>query len=377
MKDLNLEQLDLLFDEIYQNLDVPKSLVKEADLKYEELSTWLKQDSEKNFKSNSLLYPQGSNLLGTCVRAVKSSDDFDYDLVYVREIKKESTTQKELKTQVGDQLKRYLKHQKESNSPEIPELTEGSRCWTLKYGKKFHMDILPAIPDLEGSYTANKEDGIYITDKELREWCTSNPKGYNMWFRAQMKEQINEERIKLAKASHMEVQDIPEHEVKTILQRAIQILKRNRDLTYEGHKDNKPISVIITTLATHSYRKTSSLYQALQDILTNMESFITRKNGEDWVTSPINANENFANKWNEFPERKKAFMAWLSSAKEEFLGLEKQGSAIQLSERLKKSLGDDTVTSALKKFEERTIKRALITNAVNSVTTPTKPHGHF
>lgn len=376
MFDTSLDQLDLFFNEIYKELDVPKSLRNKALQRYQELATWLQKDSDETFKTKSSLYPQGSVLLGTPIKAIKRSDDFDVDLVYVRDLAS-SVTKQDLKNQVGDQLKRYIKYLEKNGASDIPTLKEKSRCWTLKYGSEFHFDILPSIPDREGNYKRNPDDGILITDKELHEWQSSNPKGYATWFRERMLQSLNEERIRLAKASSVDVESIPESDVSTPLQVAIQILKRHRDYVYEGHKDQKPSSIIINTLAALSYKNTSNLYTTLQDILREMESHIKKDDqGRPLVQNPINDKENFADRWHKDSLRENAFKQWLDKAKKEFLDLDKRGSIPQISDNLKKSLGDASVTNALSNFEKKTAKRAALSGANAAVTVNTKPHNN-
>lgn len=372
MFDPNLNHLDLYFNEIYKNLDIPKNLLEVANQRYMDLANWLKEDSEKNFKTNSLLYPQGSILLGTSVMPVKARDDFDFDLVYRRDLLKESITQKELKKQVGDQLKAYIEFLKKTGSDDIPSLIEGKRCWTLKY-PKFHMDILPALPDQEGDYNVNKDDGIIITDKDLHHWQFSNPKGYNAWFKNEMRQSINEEKVRLAKASTLDIEEIQDEDIKTTLQKAIQILKRHRDSTYTGVLADKPISVIINTLATKSYKHSPNVYQTLQDILAGMDQHFEIKSGVYWVVNPINPKENFADKWVNHPERRTAFNSWLKAAREEFMGLEKKGSFVEINERLQKSLGNEVVSEAWNSLERTNAKKAALNVAVSNIKTPTKP----
>ena len=55
------------------------------------------------------------------------------------------------------------------------------------------------------------------------------------------------------------VEDVPEYQVKTPLQQGIQILKRHRDIMFVEDPDDKPISIIITTLAAHAYNNESYL----------------------------------------------------------------------------------------------------------------------
>jgi hypothetical protein len=58
----------------------------------------------------------------------------------------------------------------------------------------------------------------------------------------------------LAEALKANIEDVPEWRVKTPLQRAVQLLKRHRDVYFAGDYENRPISIIITTLAAHAYK---------------------------------------------------------------------------------------------------------------------------
>lgn len=70
------------------------------------------------------------------------------------------------------------------------------------------------------------------------------------------------------------VQPVPKYQHNKLpLQRVVQILKRHRDMMFEG-ADNKPISIIITTLASRAYNKQENIIEALVDVVNNMERFI-------------------------------------------------------------------------------------------------------
>jgi hypothetical protein len=43
-----------------------------------------------------------------------------------------------------------------------------------------------------------------------------------------------------------------------------------------------------------------------------MSLFIENRNGRWWVENPVEPDENFADKWHEYPERRKAFLNWLT-----------------------------------------------------------------
>src|SRR5207249_4880558 len=152
-------------------------------------------------------------------------------------------------------------------------LEECRRCWTLNFEEQFHMDVLPAIPDDEG-----RKDSILITDKELIHWQHSDPKGYADWFWTRMKLVFEEEQRALAKALQADIEDVPDWKVKTPLQRSIQLLKRHRDFHFKKDQEDKPVSIIISTLAAQVYTGQASLFEALVHIVRSMPAYIEKRN---------------------------------------------------------------------------------------------------
>ncbi len=347
------ERLSEIFGYIGEELDIPENIFLTARRRYSMLADWLKDDHLERFASDASIYHQGSLRLGTAVRPVKDNDEYDVDLVYCRDIKKESTTQEKLKNELEEQLRRYLRHlqaQKES----LPELVAGRRCWTLDYKGQFHMDLLPAIPDDEAdAYNLrNICDGIIIPDRKLHEWQHSNPKGYADWFSEQQKVLLTEWRAKMAKAQDVDIETIPKERVPTPLRRVVQILKRHRDIRYHGTPDDKPISIIITTLAAKAYSGEVNIYDALASTVTKMRDGIMKVNGEWWVSNPINPNENFADKWKEGedPQRAMRFFEWLDQVEADITAAGKQTGIHRLVESLSPVFGSALVKRAAERY---------------------------
>ena len=48
-------------------------------------------------------------------------------------------------------------------------------------------------------------------------------------------------------------------------------------------------------------------------IVTGMPKYIENRNGKWWVKNPVDKDENFADRWNEYPERRLAFLRWFGS----------------------------------------------------------------
>jgi len=290
--------LDRLLEQGAAALDIPEELAEEATLKYESVAAWLGDESSPLHRYSPDLYPQGSFRLGTPIRPLLRREEFDIDLVCQLAIPKEHTTQKDLKTRVGSRLR---------EDEELSHiLEEKRRCWTLRYTTKFHLDILPAIPDTEVG-----GDSILLTDRDLTRWQHSNPIGYADWFLDRIRPMLVEQLGILAKEAGVDVEEIPRWRVRTPLQRTVQLLKRHRDHLFPLDADDRPTSIIITTLAARAYREQRGVFSALLEVVRAMPTYIENRDGKWWVPNPAHPEENFADKWNEKPVRTSAFLRWL------------------------------------------------------------------
>lgn len=359
-------QLSELLEQVAKSLDIPDDVHEEAVKKYEDVGHWLEEQDQKNGRRTPLIYPQGSFRLGTTISPLGESDEYDIDLVYERDLRKTSVSQAELKREAGQQLKSFVEHCKQSYR-DAPTLTEGTRCWRLDYPDQFHMDILPAIPDDEGrtKRTLHSETAIEITDRDLHRWQLSNPVGYAEWFKKKMEPQFIAKRAALARRIletkgiatdefmiKEAAEDVPEYQVKTPLQRAIQILKRHRDFYFQEDLDHRPVSIILTTLAARAYNNESELVDALLTLVRDMPKHIEirEENGKlvSWVPNPINKGENFADRWQApgFPEREDKFRAWLQRVDEDLTAALKGGGIHKVIDLLGISLGRSLLVGA-------------------------------
>ena len=88
---------------------------------------------------------------------------------------------------------------------------------------------------------------------------------------------------------------------------------------FESSPDDKPISIIITTLAAKSYNGEVGVYDAIKKVLETMDTFIRIDGGKYYIPNPSNPQENFADKWNSEPAKAKAFYSWLNRAKKDIV----------------------------------------------------------
>lgn len=382
-------KLDKSLEKLSELLDISESSYKQAVERYQAIGNWLAREESAIAKYNPNIYPQGSFLLGTILKPITDVEDYDIDLVCELDLTKKEISQRQLKEIVGSEVKKYT----EANNMKHPP-TEGNRCWTLEYadGTQFHMDILPAIPDCESFKLFLESKGfspvwtdfaIAITDKRHKnyenideDWLRSNPKGYAMWFKERMKVQFERQRIVLAEAIEANIEDVPEYKVKTPLQRAIQILKRHRDIMFVDDQDNKPISIILTTLAAHAYNNEDNLLDAIVSIVNGMPKYIQHKYGKPWIPNPVNPTENFADKWIEKPKLKENFEQWLKKVEADIEALLSSHDLHDIIEGLKPKFGDRIVNKVVSdllpdyKSSEDTDKTPYI-----KISNPSKPWG--
>ena len=349
---------------ISEELDISESRYVEAENRYKSIGEWLGKSDSEIAQYDPKIYAQGSFSLGTMVKPISNKEEYDVDLVcLLANLDEDRISQKDLKAKVGDRLKMNKIYEKLLEK-------EGKKCWTLDYENEFHMDILPSIPDL----TYRKRGGIYqeailITDKKRieqgdPEWPKSNPKGYLEWFMSRQNEIFIARKTELAKTEEVDVEDIPNYRVKTPLQKAVQILKRHRDMYYIDKDDQyKPISVIITTLSARQYNGQDNVYNAIYDILSGINEDMLKNNGKYEIKNPANDGENFADRWNKETKYASNFLEWVKDAKKSFCAeLLEVSSKEETDVFLRKTLGVAGVK----------VKTAIGPIIVNN---PSKPYG--
>jgi hypothetical protein len=347
-------------EEVAKSIDITPTQYEEAVAKYTSIGEWLDRPESTLDEYDPEIFPQGSFLIGTAIRPLDNREEFDIDLVCKLDAGKGDFSQKSLKSAVGSEIQSYADAHSMTNDP-----VEGRRCWTLVYagGARFHMDILPAIPDEESfrllletaGYFSESRDArvtagaIAITDKQhpnyhriADEWPSSNPVGYAAWFKERMSGQLFERKREFAASEQLviaSVQDVPDHKVKTSLQRAIQLLKRHRDYFYRDDPEHKPISIIISTLAAKCYGNEQRIVDALSLILKNMDQHIENRNGVAWVANPVNPAENFADKWEGEAKKKQCFFDWLEAARRDFGAYLRASPFKQMPNELEEAFG--------------------------------------
>jgi len=269
------------------------------------------------------------------------------------------------------------------------------------------MDILPSIVSrdykiiLEKAFTSrelenidrlairitDKEENNYRTEANPELWLKSNPFGYGKWFHQQAT-------LEFQKAFSLKesVKPVPTYQKeKSPLQRVVQILKRHRNIMFNGDED-KPISIIITTLAARAYRKETHVIEALLNVIKQMPNEIKERYVSEvgkpikWIANPVNEQENFADKWPENPQKQINFYKWMEQVSVDiYNALDKHGLS-NIQEALEKPFGEKTINTVFSNYGEKmrllresgNMKMAASTGLIGmSGRTNIPPHSNF
>ncbi len=366
--------------QIAQYLDISPTDYKIAQERFNAVKNWLDDGA---YKSGYLpdVYLQGSFRLGTVVRPYHNDKDGNFDIDQVCELTKysEFKSSEILKNDVGDRLKENSDYKRMLDE-------EGKRCWTIEYATEnnrpgFHIDILPALKSDEGTL-----HNIDITHKEnnIYSWSTSNPKGYYLWFKSKNAYSTNfieSQRSTIFNANkelYEREQDVPKQLFRTSLQRAIQIMKRHRDVHFVN-KDFKPISIIITTITTQVYTQ-SNIIEIIDEFINyalSRNEFLI-KNGylnkddildysdDKWLTPnpvdyarPESERENFADRWNLEPELANSFFEWCQQLKRDINSFKKSELSDSLNLKTKSFGTGEAIDDILKKEVEKILENGI------------------
>lgn len=260
-----------IIEKVLASIDISPTMEKMAHDRYESVSKYLE---DKGLDCN--FYPQGSFLLGTVVRPYKDGKDklYDLDVISMIDIEKYNTTPYKTKNVIGNILK-------ESGLYSEKLEKEDTYCWTLGYANVgdvgFTLDIVPAVVNNYSVYNNYNEASIVqkslsITERiseACYEWKQSNPLGFGDWFsqvsnRHINESQLNQQRDRLLyelRGLYASAEEIPTYLYRSNLQRAVQLIKRVRDIYY--YRANilsyKPSTFLLTSLVASSVEHKDNL----------------------------------------------------------------------------------------------------------------------
>jgi hypothetical protein len=321
-------QIDDLLDKMAASLQLDDTRYDRMKSSYQGLKSWIESD-ELFFKPyNYDLYPHGSVRILTTVKPL-GKDEFDLDVALHLSYGIPHTPDR-----VYKELKRRLnEHDKYSQLLELK-----NRCIRLNYSGDYHMDILPGIQEF-----SSDEHCLKIPDRDLGHWVSSNPRGYANWFLS--KANLASTSI-LEKALRAENLPNDNFKYKKPLQRAVQLIKRYRDIYFSENGDYKTSSIILTTIAGNYYNGEDSIFKTVENIVDSIEKVTKESTSRIKILNPVNNNEDFTDKWESEPEYYNSFKAFAKHLRDEWQKLKADNGILEESSILTKLFGSDIFVKA-------------------------------
>jgi hypothetical protein len=296
------------------------------------------------------IYPQGSMALGTTVKPIDGPHDLDFVLQLSPE--HDHVDPMALIRTLYEFLRQHDRYR--------PMTSLKKRCVRIEYADEFYMDVLPACRNSAAGGTC-----IRVPDRAVTGWSDSNPRGYISWFKDMC-------RVFLAEGVLAKAEPIPDQEAvgeKSTLQLVVQLIKRWRDLYYANAQDLAPISIVLTTLAAHTYGRQPSVSRALTSVLEGINDLVgaSRRAGEEHlrVLNPANPAEDLSERWDSNLAAYQAFEKGIRAFSERWSQLTLRGGNVDAD---LKALYGEPVSSVLRKRairlqENRSAGRLGITSA--------------
>ena len=290
--------------------------MEKAETAYHALGEHIKNTNEE---WDVTIYPQGSFQLGTVIKPVNDEEQYDVDLVVL--VKAPHYSAESLRNEVLQVLESHGRYE--------GKIENKKPCIRIQYADsaQFHMDIASAQ-----EFGMSNDTSINIARFDGDEsyfYEISNPKGYIEWFKKTMQfEELQKSQRALYEKCQTEVEELELSKMRTPLQKAIQILKRHRDIFFadRANADDRPSSIIITTLCAMAYEdllgkyEKDNIYLTVVNMLEKFPTYLKKNdNGEYYLENPSNPKENFLKKWCDNPKLVTAFEQWIVKAKTDII----------------------------------------------------------
>ena len=364
-RDPFLHPLDAILADIAIAAQLPPGLHAKACGRYEAVREFAERPGSPLEGLIRRFYPQGSMAIDATISIRGTDDEYDLDIVASLALASDAPPGKVLD----------LLYEAIDGYPTSQKVERQTRCVTVRYADRMHLDITPAVRLPHG---AERESHIFHAHPDdpprLHLHVPMNAYGFAEWFRARTPE---EERFALAfderlrKAYGMEVRadaevdDVPDQVAfltKSVTTVALQLLKRFRNVAYATRAGRIPPSVMMSCFAGHAARPGLSL----SDMVIRQARLIARelrqasaRREKVMVVNPVFQRDCFTDRWPENLSQQEEFAAKLSTLAN---GLEhvkrNETDPESLRDWLREQFGDYVVSGALRRFYQR-IGRAM------------------
>lgn len=320
---------------ICQKLQLTPSLYEQATERYETIANIIQTDEVFNCVELKM-YPQGSFRLKT---TIKPLNEEEYDLDFVAELPVDSLmTPQELYNHIVRILKNDGIH---NNMVELKK-----RCVRVKYANDFHIDIMP------GKLINSQTHEIIVPDRELKGWNHhSNPIGFADWFEKQARTRILMEMNEIRVAQY-NLEPVTDQEVVAQLEplrRAVQLVKRYRDIYCAEHNTEPVRSIVICTLMGYITSFTGGALDIIKSFCNYVNGLIAQSGERPFeVINPV-VKEKLTEKWDD-ENNYRDFVDMMTSLTNDINTLSSLKINNDINKITKKAFGESITNAVIKDF---------------------------
>ena len=338
---MRYEYANHMLQRICEKLQLQSYLYKQADERYHIITNLLKED-EAFLNVNLDFYPQGSFRLKTTVKPLKQNE---YDLDFVAEVSAHSNMSPE---ELYNHIYRILANDKNHKGM----IEKKSRCVRINYANLFHIDIMPGKACIGGD-----KFEIIVPDKKLSRWYHhSNPRGYSNWFEQQTRTRILNE-MACFKKSIVEQTEPLSNQADVVdlepLRKAVQLIKRYRDIFCNNNNKEPVRSIVICTLMGYVSNLYTDTITIIHNFIEYVKLLIRQSNNEPFVLNNPVVNENLTDKWMEDRRCYDDFVSMMESMSADVNELMRLDNSIELNKKIKEMFGEYITNEIIKEDAER------------------------
>ncbi len=355
-----IHPLDAILADIAINCQLPPSLFSKAVDRYEAVRAHIERPGSPLEGKVACFYPQGSMGIDATISIRGTDDEYDLDIVAELEIPDAVTPEQAL-----DILEKALE-----DYP-VTKVIRQTRCVTLKYADRMHLDITPSrrlrtLKERE-SVIFHSKKGSSRNEQLL---VPANSFAFVNWYRMRtplerrFAYEFNRrlyDHAGIEFRADAEVHDVPKQTpliVKSVTTVAHQLIKRFRNILYITATGRIPPSVMLACHAGHA----ASPGMTLSDMVVRQARWTTRAindaerdNSLIDVRNPEWSEDKFTDRWPENRKQQQEFARGLTDLANGLEAIKRGDVELEdLQGWLRSRFGETVVSRSLKTFNRRT-----------------------
>lgn len=354
------EPLDAILADIAIAVQLPPSLHRRACERYEAVREFAERIGSPLHGRVLQFYPQGSMAIDATISIRGTDDEYDLDIVAALDLAADTPPDEALD----------LLHQAIVGYPTLQEVKRQTRCVTIYFADRMHLDVTPAARLPHG---AERESHIFHANPEepprLHFHVPMNAYGFGEWYKARAPEERRFARAfgeRLLRAydtevrADAEVDDVPDQVplvVKSVTTVALQLLKRARNVAYATATGRIPPSVMMSCFAGQAAQPgltLSAMVIRQARLIARELRAAGRRNEKVMVVNPIFQRDCFTDRWPESLAQQEEFSARLSRLADGLEHIKRHGMDLEdMQDWLREQFGGYVVSGAIRRFNKR------------------------